>query len=483
MKHKYDDLTLLSAYIDNELSDEERLYIERKLQTSIELRNKLEELKRTKELTSSCKKEAPANHYFEQRLMSALLDSKSRFSFNKKLVPAFAFPIIILMFLSFNSDLLKNFSLTRDNDVAISSVDLKPLLLPSEISNEDLFNFALYEEIPLNNGENQILKIGVDKDGKEYFEVKKSDFVYAKNNLNSFLSKLNLNETKKSKVDSLFKDYAYQLSKHILIGNDNSIALNSAVWNLRKALIADFISLTRQLDTKNFDRLASLYHLPISKNYKYWNKALDSIDINRYIVFTPDSVFTSQLNIENKDFVELNSQKKSYRIDFDSLFAQSGVGIKIFKSPDYLQVQVEEIEIPEIQIPDFNSFVEMIEKSIQPNLNLVAGDNFGQTKNEQQSRGIIFPKNEMNLDSVLELQNRRNQNPVKKNTNSEKIKSQLNSEKQDNPNDVNEELKLQLEKLREEIRKFREQFHNYIKEDTTLSKKEKKIVIDESIEI
>ena len=498
MKHKYDDYILLSAYLDNELTDKEKEYIEKRLRNSIELQNKLEELKRIKEVTTNSKKELPENQYFEQRVMSALLEEKPRSFFSTKWIPAFglaAVSLIIFVSLNINPEIFRNLINTQKNVISDYTSNLKPLFFPSEISNEDMFNFALYEEIPLNNADNQVLKIGLDKSGKEYFEVKKADNDDNKNNLNNFLSKLNLSDEKKSKVDSLFKNYASQLSKHILVGNENAIAINPAVWNLRKAMIADFIALTRQLDTKNFDRLANSYKIPIPKNQVAWNKKLDSIHTNKYIVFTPDSVFTSELTLKMKDFADLNtedlvrrnSEKKFHKIDFDSVFNQQGQKVKIFRAPDFVQVQVEEFEIPDIQIPEFNSFVEIIEKSLrnQPNLNLVAEDNLNKARDNQQRRIMIVSPNDINLDSILEVQNRRLENSLKKKSDREnrvQDNSQVTPEKQESNNEVNEEIRLELEKLREEIEKFRQQFRNYIKEDST-NNKSNSVILIENIEI
>lgn len=496
MKHIYDDYTLLSAYLDNELTDKEIEYIEKRLRNSLELQNKLNELKKIKEVTIKSKKELPENHYFEQRIMSALLEEKPKSFFSTKWIPAFglaAVSLLIFVSLNVNPDIFKNLNINEKN-ISDYTISLKPLFLPSEISNEDLFNFALYQEIPLNNDENQVIKIGLDKSGNEYFEVRKADNV-DNNNLNNFLSKLNLTDEKKSKVDSLFKSYAIQLSKHILVGNENAIAINPTVWNLRKAMIADFIALTRQLDTKNFDRLANLYKIPIPRSQIAWNKKLDSIHTNKYIVFTPDSVFTSELTLTIKDFADLstdnlvrrNSDKKLHKIDFDSVFNQQGQKVKIFRAPDFVQVQVEEFEIPDIQIPDFNSLVEIIEKSLrnQPDLNLVTENNSKRSRTNTQRNIFSLPPNDIDLDSILEEQNRRLENNLKKKESRNKNNSnniQSVPEKNIENNNDNDEIKLQLEKLREEIRKFREQFHNYLKEDS-LKVIPEKIIIDDNIEI
>lgn len=498
MKKIYSDFILLSAYLDNELSDLEKEYIEKKLSTSIELRNKLEELRRIKNLSGSCHTELKENEYFEQKVLSTLLEDKPKFSFNKRWLPAFGIvAVLLLVFFSvnLNPEFFKSFIDNYKDSKSNYQGNLKPLFLPSDLNGEDLFNFAIYEELPLNSADNRVLKIGIDNSGKEYFILKKSDTKTIKNNLNNFLANLNLTENKKSKIDSLFKDYALKLSKNILVGDNNSIAINSSVWNLRKAMVADFIALTRQLDTKNFDRLALAYNLPIPKNFIAWDKKLDSIHTNKYIVFTPDSVFTSELALQIKDFPELyseniissNYEHRFHKIDLDSLLNQFGSRIKITKNPDFVHIQIEEIEIPDIQIPDFNSLVEMIEKTVrnQPNLNLVTEGNPNRVNENRQRRAFVLPQNDVNLDSVMEEQNRRFENtwkkkaePKKNNSNNSQVSPK--SELQDD--DVNEEIRIELEKLREEIENFRKQFKNFLKEDSTKNKLESINIID-NIEI
>ncbi|MCS7053369.1 MAG: hypothetical protein NZM09_06495 [Ignavibacterium sp.] len=489
MKNNYhDDYVILSAYLDNELTDEEREYIENRLKNSVELRNKLEELKKSKELAQSLRKDLQENPYFEQKVMSALLEEKTKSFYEFKWVPVFgiiSFLILTtLFFFNLKPESFKELFDKKSEKTLEYTSNLKPLFLPSEITNEDLFNFALYEEIPLKNEDNQILKIGLDNSGKEYFEVKKINTFYQNNNLQSFLSKLNLSDIQKLKIDSLFEDYANQLSKHILIGDDNAIAINSSVWNLRKALLADFISLTRQLDSKNFDRLASNYNIPVPKSNFAWNKAINSNQANKYIVFTQDSVFTSE--IEPNEFADLNN--RTSKIDIDSIFIKQEGKVKIIKSPGFVQIQVEEIEIPDIQIPDFNSFIEFVERSIQnrSKVNIINNNKISNDKSVNQDKGVIYNRyNDINLDSILELQNKRLENPSRKTSSIERNKKDnlpQASEKL-NDNNSNEELKAQIEKLREEIRKFREQFHNYIKEDSLKSKVEQKPVIDDQIEI
>jgi hypothetical protein len=493
MKHLYDDYLLLSAYLDDELTDNEKQYIENKLKSSVDLQNKLQELKRIKNLVSNSKDLLPENDYFDQRIFSALLDDKPKVSpfINWATAIGIATAAIIVFFtFNINPDFFRNIIFKHDNFRPDYTERLRPLFLASEISNEDLFNFALYEEIPLNNSEKQVLKIGFDPSGNEYFELKKANYQSTKDNLNIFLSKLNLTSEKKSKIDSLLQNYAVQLSKHILVTEDNSIAINPIVWNIRKAMVADIVSLTRQLDKKNFDRLANTHKLLIPKNVIAWNKTLDSIQTNKFIIFTPDSVFTSELTYEINQFAisgSLNKERNVFRFYFDSTFNFRDSEVKVIKSPDFVQVQVEKIEIPDIQIPNFNSLIELIEKSTQkqPNLNLVTKNNSNKEQDYQQRRQFIPPLNDINLDSILEAQERRFNNFSKDKSDKDK---QIQNNSTNNPGtetkeNNSDEIIIQLEKLREEIERFRKQFHNFLREDSSKQKSTPVFRTNDNIEI
>ena len=52
MSRKTKDFELLSAYLDNELSYEERVQLEESIKSSLQLQKKLEDLKKIKQFTS-----------------------------------------------------------------------------------------------------------------------------------------------------------------------------------------------------------------------------------------------------------------------------------------------------------------------------------------------------------------------------------------------------------------------------------------------
>ena len=88
MKALYKKYEMLSAYVDNELSDADRKKLEEELKFSKELQEKLAELKKLKQLTFSSVKSVEENPFFETRLAAAMRIKNPWYTKVKKLVPS-----------------------------------------------------------------------------------------------------------------------------------------------------------------------------------------------------------------------------------------------------------------------------------------------------------------------------------------------------------------------------------------------------------
>jgi len=71
LKKKLQNMEWLSAYLDDELSQSEKVEVEKLLATSLELQKKLEDLKKVKQLGNRVKR-VPESPFFETRLMAAI---------------------------------------------------------------------------------------------------------------------------------------------------------------------------------------------------------------------------------------------------------------------------------------------------------------------------------------------------------------------------------------------------------------------------
>lgn len=497
MKNNRYDIEMLSAYLDGELSPKEKIYIEEKIKSSLELQRKLDELKRLKSITSEAKPEISESYYFETRLMASLNAAESKTEKIKKWIPAFTFTSLaaaLIFVLSINPALISNFLEQQKGNIAdFYKSNLKPLLYAANLTNEDIFNFALYEELPLDPSNSQTLKLSYDQTGKEFFEIKQNSNIKEQNNLKNFIAALDLNESEQKQMDSLLKVYSEKISSQVLVSDKNAIAINPNIWNLRKAVLADILSFAKKHGNENFQKIVKINQIPsIDKNI-VWLEKVKTESPKAFIIFTPDTVFSTELDY---DFAELsnemkkvaeemkqtsqeqNSQKVIFKFKLDSTLVgltdklKSDKNFKMFVHSNGVQVHLQEMNIPEMELPNFDSIAAAISEATK-NFTLVRVGSpelpeIPETKNfliRKESNFNNSVKNrEVNIDSVIEENNKRIE-IINKKRQSVKIYNDSSANEVKSMVDSliirqNEELRRQIEQLRREIEKFRQDLQN-----------------------
>lgn len=489
------DIELLSAYVDGELSPAEKKYIEEKIKSSLELQKELSDFKKLKELTSSSIDKISESPFFETRLFANLnAESQSRFSI-KKWIPVSAITLVTLALmavLKFNPNLLDNIIKQQESNlVGFYKENLQPLLYAANLTNEDIFNFAVYQELPLDNTNNQILKLGYDAKGAEYFEIKKSDEVPHVNNLQKFVAALDFDDEETKKIDSIIGSYSNQISAMVLVNDQNAVAINPNIWNTRKIILADILAFAEKHAASNFNKMIPTQVMNFDDHSiaKWVNNAKTMKD-DQYIFCTPDSIFKEDFVFDMTEFeqnmekmtenlAELSEQNavlREYHFKVDSSISKQKNNsnwtkqFKVFVDSDLIKVSVQNInvDIPEIDLPNFDSIAIVIQEATQnvrsvrpPAPPMTVGN-----KSYNYEYNTVMPKKkgrtDVNLDSLMQVKNKQNSKiRIEKN---EKIKS----DSQDNSiqffyNDSliqmqNQELKKEMDKLREELQRFREDF-------------------------
>lgn len=378
-------MELLSAYIDDELSASEKAEVEKLLATSLELRKKLEDLKKVKQLASSIER-VPESPFFETRLMASIEGQKSESSRMKRWMPAYTLAlvtIVIMIVMKFNPGLLDQ--LWENQKVAISGFykeNLQPVLVAANLTNEDIFNFAFNNELPLDDTRKQYLLLGYDDSGKEFFEIRSSNQKVDRGSYNEFISAMNLDDRQKQTVDSIIGSYTKALESQVLVNKNNTIAINPNLWNLRKAIFADLLVASEKLNKVKFDRIVPE---GISENEKLvvvnTVAKLKSTHGDQYIFVTPDSVFAESYQfdpiIANEELkwteqqMRYNEEKvKGFTLNlrYDSTFkyfadSKNVHSFKIVVDSNICRVDIPEFTIPEIPIPGITSIDPMIEQA------------------------------------------------------------------------------------------------------------------------
>ena len=157
------NMELLSAYLDGELSRSEKAEVENLLQNSLELKMQLEDLKKIKQLTQNVKR-IPESPYFETRLMSKIEGQKSESAKISRWMPATALALVtiaVMIVLKFNPNFLNQiWDQQKVNLAGFYKENLQPVLLAANLTDDDIFNFAFNNELPLDNSRKQYLLLG-----------------------------------------------------------------------------------------------------------------------------------------------------------------------------------------------------------------------------------------------------------------------------------------------------------------------------------
>jgi len=383
---------LLSAYLDGELSPEEVKRVEEELSYSPSLREKLAELKKIKEFTTTSIKSIPEAPYFETRLF-AELDEKPFLVKIKKWVPAFGFTLLtifIMILLKLNPDFINNiFEEQKMNLAGFYKENLKPLLFASELTNEDIFNFAFYNQLPLDNKKSQYIQLGSDKKGNDYFEINTAGFSAKEDNFKRFVETLSLSSKEQEQFDSLMKSYAEALQTQILVNDKNTIAISPNLWNYRKAIVADILAFAKQSSEEIANAFPVLFKVETPVVEKVVKNVKAKKD-NEYIFFTPDTLFIDTFVFNEDEFnkemakVErlieeqyegIENQKRVMReqeivkLKLDSSLIKLrkaprvDKNINIYVDSNFCRVEISKIEIPDIELPDMDSLEAIINEA------------------------------------------------------------------------------------------------------------------------
>ena len=234
------------------------------------------------------------------------IDNHNKFNI-KKWLPISTlviFSIALLFYFGTNEDALDDLNGLNTEVAAFYSENLKPLFFKTKLSNEDVFNFALYQNLPIDKSENKIIQIETDDVGNELYEIKEAALKQELNNYEKFSKKLKLNEEEQYQLDSILSEYKDDLYYAVYSDEGNTFAVDTRLGLIQKALsteLNDFINLSKNKNAEKFKHdYSSLarFHETIDEERKR--------KINDYIVFTPDTVIKTKFVIDRFEIPEID---------------------------------------------------------------------------------------------------------------------------------------------------------------------------------
>ncbi|NJD23108.1 MAG: hypothetical protein FIA82_10645 [Melioribacter sp.] len=305
----------------------------------------------------------------------------------KKIIPyifLFLLTIALMFFFKYNRrDISKIIEAGKNNLLALAQ-NLKPLLFETEINSEDVFNFALYQSIPLDKNKNKVLLISKDEPGNNIYEIRPASYNQQTRNYDTFVKLLGLNEKQKAEADSILNSYKKEIYSSVLVNDKNTIAVNPKLPVLQQAVLADLIAFAQKIDeTKSKELFPNAYKFYDNKKISNMIVSAKEIPQNEYILISPDTVARTFFNWDQEKFNKhINEIEQSqiaghpnipkYEFNFDVMPERSNNKHSVAAESDYsfkLDSNLFKVVIPAETV---NGFTNMISDTIRIKLNEVA---------------------------------------------------------------------------------------------------------------
>jgi hypothetical protein len=224
----------------------------------------------------------------------------------------------------------------RDNLVAFYSQNLKPLLFKTQISEEDIFNFALYRSLPIDKEKKKILVLNNETSGSEIYEIRSAEFNSSTHNYDSFKKYLKLDAAQNEQAESILNSYKKEIYSSVFMNDKNTFAVNPKINKLQQAILADLISFSQSID-KN--KTVEIFHKSFTwnedKNVANLISAAKQGGNGDFILITPDTVtktrfewdqerFNDQLEEleRNKDLAIRDSKEFNLKLDIEPIMEE-----------------------------------------------------------------------------------------------------------------------------------------------------------------
>jgi len=220
------------------------------------------------------------------------------------------FLVVVLVAVFNNHKILKVYESGKENVQQFYSENFKPLFNNSSLTNEDVFNFALYQNIPLDKEDKSVLQISDASDGRFSYEVHPKVYEDKTTNYEKFNQYLQLGEIEQRRLDSILSVYKKKLNRSVLHSEKNQLAVNTKLKVLQEGLLVNIFSYLNNIRPNlASDAFVTDYfnnNVPIAQDFITSSKNLDN---NRFIVFSDDSIFTKSLVlVENEHQTEANQE-------------------------------------------------------------------------------------------------------------------------------------------------------------------------------
>jgi len=273
----------------------------------------------------------------------------------KKYLPILSLTILtISLLIYFGLEQFDKSTETNKNNLLsdLYSKTLKPIFASKQLTKEDVLNFALYNNLPIDKKENKILEVKDDPSGNEVIEVRKASIKKSTDNYSKFIKKMELNGKQKNELDSLLEEFKQTITNTIFSDDQKTLAVDARIGLLHRILrteIFDFIS-----RVKVRENVVQVYTERTLANFNKIIAKERNKSVRNYIFFTPDTVIQSEAEfVRGKSSQPLNKEEPSVFMPVLNVIRKNGNGKDIVKNGNGFNFKIDSNFIKVILTDDF----------------------------------------------------------------------------------------------------------------------------------
>ncbi len=309
---------IISLYLDGELDTVETKKLEEYLSTHPIIMREVEILRNAKQ-TLSHKEKLPKNDWFwlklSQRLEQKEIHSnrilpgaRSAFAFSSL---ASMFIIVIGIFYFKDAPIFHKFFIDKKNLVEdvyrnnIMTGNILPLF--SNLSKDDVLNFALFGSIAIDSANNTSLSVKNSEDKSSQIQIVRNDEIPTPPvSLQDFASEIGITSSQQEIVDSILGSYKEKLQASVLVSENDEVAIHAELGDLNRSMVSTIASCLEPVQRVRFQKFLDVRKAPYTvvamnaptlESHVILNRIPKVSSSHNYVIISPDTVEFAEMRI------------------------------------------------------------------------------------------------------------------------------------------------------------------------------------------
>ena len=203
---------------------------------------------------------------------------------------------IVLMFVFKKNNVS---SLLNENSAFLSNFELinfKPLFAERTLTDEEIFHFLMYNQIPVDPQKGKALKIQERSPGVYSYSIREGSYKNEFESYAGFLDYLKVTENEKEKIDEILRECGTELNENILKGNEEELAISPELISIRQKTLIKLFSYLSEIRPEFTNKIFPSDYLQRKQTEKL---AATQSAPEKFVILTPDTVVIAKTKISS----------------------------------------------------------------------------------------------------------------------------------------------------------------------------------------